>query len=76
MQSNMAKQQHKAHFKHRATAVPNSIERIQFDFSMAVAWRLKPSPATAVQHSSTWFQMSRYCRTELNSKIINTLEYI
>ena len=37
MQSNMAKQQHEAHFKHRATAVPNSIERIQFDFSMAVA---------------------------------------
>ena len=37
MQSNMAKQQHKAHFKHRATAVPNSIEQIQFDFSMAVA---------------------------------------
>ena len=38
----------KAHFKRRATAVPNSIDRIKFDFSMAVARRLKPSRATAV----------------------------
>ena len=31
----------KAHFKRRATAVPNSIDRIKFDFSTAVARRLK-----------------------------------
>ena len=35
-------------FKRRATAVPNSIDRIKFDFSTAVARRLKPSRATAV----------------------------
>ena len=33
-------------FKRRATAVPNSIDRIKFDFSTAVARRLKPSRAT------------------------------
>ena len=38
----------KARFKRRATAVPNSIDRIKFDFSKAVARRLKPSRATAV----------------------------
>ena len=38
----------KARFKRRATAVPNSIDRIKFDFSTAVARRLKPSRATAV----------------------------
>ena len=38
----------KAHFKHCATAVQNSIDRIKFDFSTAVAWHLKPSRATAV----------------------------
>ena len=37
-----------ARFKRRATAVPNSIDRIKFDFSTAVARRLKPSRATAV----------------------------
>ena len=37
-----------AHFKHRATAVPNSIDGIRFDFRTAVARRLKPSRATAV----------------------------
>ena len=31
-----------------ATAVPNLIDRIKFDFSTAVARRLKPSRATAV----------------------------
>ena len=31
----------KARFKRRATAVPNSIDRIKFDFSTAVARRLK-----------------------------------
>ena len=30
-----------AHFKRRATAVPDSIDRIKFDFSTAVARRLK-----------------------------------
>ena len=35
-----------ARFKRRATAVPNSIDRIKFDFSTAVARRLKPSRAT------------------------------
>ena len=40
----------KARFKRRATAVPNSIDRIKFDFSTAVTRRLKPSRATAVQH--------------------------
>ena len=33
-------------FQRRATAVPNSIDRIKFDFSSAVARRLKPSRAT------------------------------
>ena len=37
-----------ARFKRRATAVPNSIDQIKFDFSKAVAQRLKPSHATAV----------------------------
>ena len=32
----------------RATAVPNSIDRIKFDLSTAIARRLKPSCATAV----------------------------
>ena len=32
-----------ARFKRRAIAVPNSIDRIKFDFSTAVARRLKPS---------------------------------
>ena len=38
----------KARFKRRATAVPNSIDRIKFDFSTALARRLKPSRAIAV----------------------------
>ena len=38
----------KARFKRRVTAVPNSIDRIKFDFSTAVARRLKRSRATAV----------------------------
>ena len=38
----------KACFKRRATAVPNAIDRIKFDFSTAVARRLKPSRATAL----------------------------
>ena len=38
----------KARFKRSATAVPNSIDRIKFDFSTAVARCLKPSRATAV----------------------------
>ena len=43
---------------------------------------VKPSRATAVYHgkphgsSSTWFQTSCYRRAELNSYIMNTLEYI
>jgi len=37
--------------KRRATAVPNSVDRIKFDFSTAVARRLKPSCATAVPNS-------------------------
>ena len=37
-----------ARFKRRATTVPNSIDRIKFDFSTSVARRLKPSRATAV----------------------------
>ena len=47
----------KARFKRRATAVSNSIDRIKFDFSTAVARRLKPSRATAVLYgsNSTWF---------------------
>ena len=32
----------------RATAVPNSVDRVKFDFSTAIARRLKPSCATAV----------------------------
>ena len=40
--------QNKARFKRRATAVPNSIDRVKFDFSTAVARRLKPIRATAV----------------------------
>ena len=65
-------QSSKARFKRRATAAPNSIHRIKFDFSTAVAPRLKPSRAMlyhAMLHgsSSTWFQMWRYRRAELNS---------
>ena len=37
-----------ARFQRGATAVPNLIDRIKFDFSTAVARRLKPSRATAV----------------------------
>ena len=36
----------KALFKRRATAVPNLIDRIKFDFSTAVARRLIPIRAT------------------------------
>ena len=43
---------YKARFKCRATAVPNSIDRIKFDFSTAVARRLKPSRAFVVLQSS------------------------
>ena len=43
----------KARFKRRATPVSNSIDRIKFDFSTAVARRLKPSRATAVKHGYT-----------------------
>ena len=46
-----------ARFKRRATAVPNSIDRIKFDFSTAVARRLKPSRATAVPNSIHKLQM-------------------
>ena len=45
------KRSRKARFKRRATAVPNSIDRIKFDLSTAVARRLKPSRATAVPNS-------------------------
>ena len=38
-----------ARFKRRATAVPDSIDRIKFDFSTAVERRLKPSRATALR---------------------------
>ena len=48
----MAKQQHKAHFKRHATAVPNSIEQIKFNFSTAVARHLKLSRATAMEHGN------------------------
>ena len=50
-----------ARFKRRATAVPNSIARIKFDFSTAAS--------LAVLHgsSSTWFQTSYYRRAELKS---------
>ena len=41
----------KARFRRRATPVPNSVDRIKFDFSMAVARRLKPSRATALPNS-------------------------
>ena len=44
----LCKRENKARFKRRATAVPNTIDRIKFDFSTAVARRLKPSRATAV----------------------------
>ena len=40
--------QNKIRFKRRATAVPNSIDRIKFNLSTPVARRLKPSRATAV----------------------------
>ena len=52
----------KARFKHHATAMPNSIDRIKFDFNTAVAQRLKPSRATDVPNSI--------------SQITNALEYI
>ena len=59
-----------ARFKRRAAAVLNSIDRIKFDFSTAVARRLKPSRATQTLVSVgswTWLQMSCYRRAELNS---------
>ena len=34
-----------ARFKRRATAVPNSVDRIKFDFYTAVTRRLKPAVA-------------------------------
>ena len=37
-----------ARFKRRATAVPNSVDRIKFDLSTAVTRRLKTSRAIAV----------------------------
>ena len=47
----------RARFKRRATAVPNAIDRIKFDFSTAVVRRLKPSRATAVSNSIHKLQM-------------------
>ena len=41
----------KARFKRHATAVPNSVDRIKFDFSTAIARRLKRGRATAVPNS-------------------------
>ena len=41
----------KARFKRRATAVPNSIDRIKFDFSTAVARLGFKRRATAVPNS-------------------------
>ena len=38
----------KACFKRHASAVPEKIDRIKFDFSTAVDRRLKPTRATAV----------------------------
>ena len=40
----------KARFKRRATAVPNSIDRIKFDFSTAVALLSFKCRATAVSN--------------------------
>ena len=42
--------EYNACFKCRATAMPNSIDQIKFNFSRAVAQHLKPSHATAMQH--------------------------
>ena len=42
----------KACFKRLATAVANAIDRIKFDFSTAVARRLKPSRATALWYGT------------------------
>ena len=47
-ESHLASFESKARFKRRITAVPNSIDRIKFDFSTAVTRRLKPNRATAV----------------------------
>ena len=59
---------YQARFKRRATAVPNSIDRIKFDFSTAVARRLKPSRAIAVlqSSSSTWDRLFTKLRVELS----------
>ena len=53
-----------ARFKRRATAVLNTTDRIKFDFSTAVARRLKPSVSAG---SWTWSQMSCDRRAELDS---------
>ena len=42
--------------------VPNSIDRIKFDFSTAVARRLKPSRATAVWHGKAYRAARRFKR--------------
>ena len=47
----------KARFKRRATAVPNSIDRIKFDFSTAVARLGFKRRATAVPNSIRKLQM-------------------
>ena len=60
----------KTRFKRRATAIgswPNSIDRIKFDFSTAVARRFGKACRAKHGSSTTWFQTSRYCRAELNS---------
>ena len=54
--------QYKACFRHHDTAVPNLIDWIKLDFSMAVARRLKSSRANAVPN--------------LVDKLLTWLEYI
>ena len=61
-----------ARFKRRAIAVPNSIDRIKFDFSTAVARRLKPSrdcrvAGQGLPYYAAVTRLSFKRRAELNS---------
>ena len=67
------KTEYKACFKHCATAVPNSIDQIKFDFSTAVVQRLKPSHAT--QQYNVARLGFKHCATAVPNSI-HKLEYI
>ena len=67
-----------ARFKRRAIAVPNSIDRIKFELSTAVARCLKPSRATALYHGHWEFfaSVSSYSGFALFCWLLNMGDFV